>query len=209
MTRANRIFAALGIFCGLILVQACSRPLESQESCNFVQNSQGQRVSWGLNVPIDIYLDQSVPQQYELAIIESLKIWNERQKRQLFRYRGYTGAGSQTPAKDGISKIYFMNEWEENRANEQARTTVFWTGARIHEADIRINAKNFTYFTTAEPTMSSGVHFESLMIHELGHVLGLAHNEAPSSVMHASLSFGLIRADLTEPDLNSVACEYK
>lgn len=198
----------LSVLTGALLVQACSRPLEPQESCNFVQNSQYQRVSWK-GETIELYLDASVPYKYVGAIESAIKTWNTALGRNLIRLnRTGSGGAAYTPAKDGYSKIYWMKEWDPKRPNEQARTTVYWSGSRIYEADIRINNLNFDYFTSDEETDYTKVHLESLLVHEIGHVLGLAHTDSGSSVMYPNLANGYLRDNPSHIDLSSVKCEY-
>jgi predicted Zn-dependent protease len=210
VTNNNRLFSVLGILAGLLLTQACSRELPPQEACSFVQNSQSRRVSWGPDVPVDMYVDRSVPVNMEPSVRNAINQWNNQFGKNLIRYKGYSDVGSDSPSRDGYSKIYFMNTWDENKTTEQARTTVYWSGSRIYEADIRINDKNFNFFTSEDVTAFSDqrVHLDSLIIHELGHVLGLSHNEASSSVMRASLAYGYIRDEIEKEDLSSLACEY-
>lgn len=208
MIRFNKPFSILGIITGLMLIQACGKQLPEQESCNFVRNSQLQRVSWAANTPVEIFLDSSVPPEYHDSIEAAVTAWNDESGRELIRLRLGSNPGSDTPARDGVSKIYFMNSWDSNKNNEQARTTVYWAGSTIYEADIRVNALNFNFFTSEIDRSYSEVHIESLLIHELGHVLGLAHNDASSSVMQTALANGHIRNNVGQEDLSSLECEY-
>jgi Matrixin len=206
----RRIFAIMGIISGLILVQACGRELPSETPCNFVQNQNLQRVSWENNVPVDLYLDTNVPTEFEAPIRAAIARWNEigqsLRGRDFFRLRGGS-PGSGSPAQDSYSKIYVLNTWESNKSIEQARTTVYWTGSVIYEADIRINNLNFDYYFTDTPDYSK-VHLESLIVHELGHVLGLAHTDSKTSVMQVSLANGKSRTEPGGIDVNSLKCEY-
>jgi len=73
---------------------------------------------------------------------------------------------------------------------EQARTTIYWKGSSIDEADVRVNAHDFHY-SIDDITPQDKVDFESLIIHEMGHVLGLQHIEkGHRSVMEALLASG-------------------
>jgi len=207
--RYNKFFRGLGLIAGLLLIQACSAPLNEEEACNFVRNSQARRVSWGQDTPVEIFLDSSVPTNYYEAIENAARRWNDLKGRELLVIRRASNPGSATPRRDGVNKVYFIEDWEANRpATEQARTTIYWSGPRIFEADVRINAENFRFFLRADEANYSEVHLESLLIHEFGHVLGLAHNESEESVMQTALGFGQVRADLDKADLASLSCEY-
>lgn len=188
-------------------MQACSARLPEEPSCNFVRNSQAQRVSWSSNEPMLLYIDQSVPQSYVFAIESAADKWNISANRTLIKVLN-SDRGEAYPSKDGISKIYFMDTWDANRPTEQARTTVHWRGSVLQEADIRINLKNFDYFLDISAYNSNAVHFESLVLHEIGHALGLAHNESDKSVMQTSLGQGSIRDTVGAEDLSSITCEY-
>ncbi|MBK7843247.1 MAG: matrixin family metalloprotease [Bdellovibrionales bacterium] len=104
--------------------------------------------------------------------------------------------------------IYWLRQWESDRRTEQARTTVYWTGSRIYEADIRVNAQNFLFYNGDGSEIFSGVDLVSLMVHEFGHVLGLSHNEAAASVMATTLASGTLRRVPSKTDLDSIHCEY-
>jgi matrixin len=59
---------------------------------------------------------------------------------------------------------------------------------RIDDADIVTNTKpNFT--TTAEPDGCSGEYYiEGVMVHEVGHLIGLAHTNVSGATMYPSVS---------------------
>jgi len=207
----KRIFAALGIIGGLLLVQACGRQMPSQPACNFVENSDLQRVSWKTDLPVTMYLDASIPYDYVPAIQNAMAVWNnigQKTIKQNFFVLGSGNPGSPTPKVDGYNKIYLLNSWESDLSDQQARTTVYWSGARIYEADMRLDAANFSFYTDNSNPDPTKVNLESLVLHELGHVLGLAHNPVSTSVMQPSLANGTLRVDPGEIDVQSITCEY-
>jgi hypothetical protein len=204
--RVSGILMSVGL-CAT-LMQACSRPLAPQESCNFVQNPEQQRVSWNRNVPVKLYLHKSVPQEAYAAIDRAVEEINLKagNGHDLLKIIARGADGALNPQKDGYSMIYWFKEWDGNRS-EQARTTIYWQGAEIFEADMRINAATFSYNEGVDSNFTN-VDLQSLVLHELGHVLGLAHNATTGSVMNITLEDGQDRRKLGTVDLASLKCEY-
>jgi hypothetical protein len=187
-------------------LQACAQKPSPEESCNFVQNGDQQRVSWGADTPVVLYIDSSVPEEFFEPIRHAADTWNRTVGREVLKVGGWTQSNG-VPGQDGANIIYFLHTWEADRPNEQARTTVYWANDRIYEADIRINAHNFDFFTSEDPVVGR-VDVESLVLHELGHVLGLAHNVSTASVMAKSLANATLRRKIGDIDTNSIKCEY-
>ena len=52
------------------------------------------------------------------------------------------------------------------------------------------------------------VDFHSLIAHELGHVLGMGHNNQRGSIMRTNLSAGVRRRGLRSIELDSILCAY-
>lgn len=212
-------YLSLSLLGVLILSQACSRSLDPEPPCNFVQSTQLQRVSWKSaadnNWPIELMVHASVPSESHPALEAAIAHWNkitrESVGEEAFKVEIWGVGGPTAPSQDFNNVIYWMSDWEPDLFKQQARTTIFWSGSRINEADIRINGKNFTFDFTVDPLQieSTKVDFQSLMIHELGHVLGMAHNGDKESVMQKSLEEGKDRRTVNEVDVNSVKCEYQ
>ena len=192
----------------LLSLNACSLKVKPEDSCNFVRNSLQQRVSWNSSLPINIYIHESFSNEKQAvpALTAAIKTWETALGKHLFTVAGVIG-GSPTPSRDGVSIFYYMNTWEADRPSEQARTTIYWKGDQIVEGDIRINDKNFDFFS-GDTIAASSVDLESLFLHELGHLLGLAHNDVAGSVMAERLASGYKRRDANSADLASLKCEY-
>lgn len=192
-----------------VLMQACARKVKPEEPCHFVQNSIQQRVSWGQNLPVEMMVHESVPSQYYESIERAAEAWKHLMGREMIRIVQWNVGGSAIPEKDGYSMITMMDSWDTNQNREQARTSVYWKGHQILEADIRINDKDFD-FSVSEVVESSKVDLTSLVLHEMGHVLGLAHIEEDTSVMQSELSKGEDRRDIGEsgPEFWALSCEY-
>ncbi len=62
----------------------------------------------------------------------------------------------------------------------------------------------WNWYTGANPAMveADQYDFETIVLHELGHALGLGHSQDPDSVMFATLDIGVAKGDLTDADLD-------
>lgn len=201
---------AVGLMAALFLV-ACDPKMSSEEPCHFIQNSRLQRISWKDGVA-RFYVHSSVPVEAYPAIRGAIEVWNKAVGRELIRIESWYTTGYEVPARDGYSIIYWQNFWDESQPNEQARTTVHYTGNRLDEADIQINAAHFGHHFWQEDLGKNeeirGIDLKSLLIHEFGHAVGLGHIEVSESVMYARLSAGYGRRKLNDLDLAALRCEY-
>jgi hypothetical protein len=178
----------------------------AQPDCGFVQNVYGERISWKDSAAIPLFIHESFPAEMLPGLQRAMSRWDQVLGRPVFRIvqTGYQSAG---PAQDGVNVVYWMKTWEDNKSTEQARTSVYWVGDQIKEADIRINNKNFSFYLdgSGQPGL---VHLESLLVHELGHVLGLKHRDEAGSVMATYLASQTQRTAISAMDLKDVKCEY-
>lgn len=199
-----------------LIVQACAP--KSQEDCGFVQNVYGERISWKSDSAVTMHLHTSIPDSMVPAIMRAAETWERTAGRKLIniiQHPRYNGPLA--PHKDGQNVIYLMDTWEGNKGSEQGRTSVYWIGDLIKEADIRLNSydfnfewKNQTLTTAVNPARrsSGAVNIEALVLHEMGHVLGLKHKDGAGSVMATYLSSGDERVVLAETDTAALQCEY-
>ncbi|MFZ4403399.1 MAG: matrixin family metalloprotease [Pseudobdellovibrionaceae bacterium] len=181
---------------------------EAQEPCGYVQNVYGERISWKDQLPIPLYINNSVPEEYVPIVEKATQAWEKAAGKKLFQIMGRRP--SSTPVKDGYSEIFYLQTWDQDKTTEQGRTSVYWVGDLIYEADIRINQKDFQFFTAESGASSSQeVDIESLLIHELGHVLGLKHKDSDGSVMATFLPGSVSRNQIATTDVEALKCEYK
>lgn len=193
-------------------LEACSP--KAQDDCGYVQNSYGERISWKGEIPVTMYLHESVPDQYVPAIQAAAKTWMDASGKPLFNIvTDHKIQGPIDPEQDGQNVIYYFSTWEDDQSSEQARTSVYWVGDQVKEADMRIDAKNFSFYWnppgTVNPTEPpNSINIEALVIHELGHVLGLKHKDKDSSVMATYLSADTDRTIIAPTDKSALQCEY-
>jgi len=85
----------------------------------------------------------------------------------------------------------------------------FYTDSKIiTNADIIFNDQYYT-FSYGNPVLVNEIDFESSLLHELGHFLGMSHVEEKASIMYPSLSKGQIKRTLSEGDTSRVKERYK
>lgn len=189
---------------------ACSK--KQQDDCGYVQNVYGERISWKGQVPIVMKLHTSFPKEFEDAAVQAAETWNRALGKTIIQIDLTSrDAGALDSRKDTRNIIYYYPTWEPDRANEQARTSIYWKGDLIEEADIRINNLNFSFYQLGVNNLqasTNAINIEALLIHEMGHVIGLRHNDAVPSVMGTYLSAQSNRIALTDSDVKSLKCEY-
>ncbi len=192
----------------LSLIQACAP--KSQEDCGFVQNVYGERISWKGQLPIVMKIHESVPATYYDTVVRAAETWNKAYGKTLIVVdKDNIVTGPVVSVKDTQNVIYFYPTWEANKTTEQARTSVYWLGDAIKEADIRINAKDFQFYDLSLSNKGpSKINLQALIIHEMGHVLGLKHKDTESSVMATYLASQSDRVQVAQTDKKSLTCEY-
>lgn len=178
----------------------------AETDCGFVQNIYGQRVSWKGNIPLRLEIHPSFPTEYEGLLKKAAQHWNDAAGMTLIQFV-HGESSLNTAAIDSVNRIHWMKDWPETQKGLQALTYLRWTKNQLYEADITINNKHFNFFID-NPTTSYDVHLESLLIHELGHALGLKHRSTVPSVMWAVLNGAIIRDTLTQADRDTLKCEY-
>lgn len=233
MLRVLQTFILFLTVVGTMVLCGCADQPPAEEACNFVQNRMNRRVSWA-RMPIVFYADSNITAQQETEIREAMAIWNDLFKpNKVFEL---VGRSKQLPQPvmnngevipDGYNGIYIANKdifENSNVKDEQARTSISFRGDFIYESDILIDESESFFYANNEIKSSEGkISFKSLIVHELGHVLGLEHIEEQGyalsaksdanvlvpSVMNPKLQNGEYRVDITDKDFDSLACEYQ
>ena len=193
-----------------------------QKDCGFVQNIYGQRIAWKTKAAIPIIIHSSVPVELRSAVYRATATWEKQVGFKVFSISEDSSPLSGDPSRDKKNAIYFLSEWESDRKSEQGRTSVYWAGDQILEADIRVNASDFSYYDQDELVLvgsyglkklgqssKDGYSFEALLLHELGHLLGLKHRDGSATVMATHLAAFSNRTQLSSADEDSISCEYK
>lgn len=144
-------------------------------------------------------VSEKVPKELVPEIQKAMDVWNKYLKTDTFSLQ-YPAAVNFD--NDGINTItWYTEKWPQSK-QEQAVNTAFWVNNYITETDIRVNAQDYQFYIKKPKGLQ--VHFESLMIHELGHTLGFDHFPSTTSVMYHQLGYGEVRRELLP--LGTIKC---
>jgi hypothetical protein len=122
----------------------------------------------------------------------------------------YGGPTSSTrPGFNGANEIMFVNEGaidEAGNSRPLATTLVFYMHDTIIEADIKVNDA-YTWSAAGTPP-AAAYDLQSVLLHEMGHLLGLGHDENAAVAMFDSMAPGTIKWGLHDNDRRGVAAIY-
>lgn len=119
----------------------------------------------------------------------------------------YGGATANAPGDDGVSAVYFHDDaWPADLVPGVIAQTVVHTDAAgaYRDADIHLNGHDFRFSLDAAP---GTIDLRSVLVHELGHALGLGHSSDPRATMFATGS-GKRWRSLEKDDRDGVCALY-
>ncbi len=149
-----------------------------------------------------IYINQSVPVEHRQSIYEAVDIWNKAKGCILIEVSSKVDTSSSYDI-DGVSIIYWLYDFPEEVKNSHAIATVFWKDYTVIESDIRINDEHFDF---VDGVKLGHVDLISVMVHEIGHSLGIEHSYNKASVMYPTLGYATERRIPLQEDLDEVRC---
>ncbi len=180
----------------------------AEVDCGYIQNEFGQRVSWKTHAPIEFFVSKSIPAEFHADLQEAADAWNKAAGKTVIIINLTKLDTTEFSTPDLVNSITGFKEWDETKATQQAITIVKYRSALIFEADIKVNFKDFVYYSK-ESQSTTQIHFGSLLVHEFGHALGLKHGIVKPTVMWATLASIFVRTQLSGTDTSSLECEYK
>jgi hypothetical protein len=123
-----------------------------------------------------------------------------------FRAR-YRETRALTAADDGESGVFFHDDaWPEELVPGAVAQTVVHTDASgsLRDADIHLNGAAYRFSLDGAPGTQDT---RSILVHEIGHALGLGHSSDPRATMYTSGS-GLRWRSLEQDDVDGVCALY-
>lgn len=142
------------------------------------------------HLPVSFYVDQnSISNEIYEEIELAAEDWNKASNQTLIVINGFTDKAPIAPDGRNVIVISAL----EYRVNGTTRN--YYVNDKIVDSDIILSSFNRT-------------DRESVLVHEMGHSLGLEHNESTDSVMQPSMSSQQIRRTPSEEDISAINCLY-
>lgn len=148
--------------------------------------------------------------QTRSAVVRSFNTWESQPCTDIFFV--YDGPVSEmvpnhfSREADGSNVISWTTDWPDEWGEDQlAQTSFVWNGrtGEILDVDIILNARNY-YWTASDITIND---VEDVLVHEIGHMLGFAHNTDPEASMYDNYDEGeTLKRDLSATDIRGL-CE--
>lgn len=197
---------------GKILLQPASTPAGSSSARQYVYNNY----KWP-TTDVRFFVNANTQQaggdngsqdDFLAAIRRAANTWTYAAEADI----NFTYAGSTTSTKvgfNGANEIVFVNDGLVDGAGNNrplATALVFYMKSTIVETDIKINDA-YTWYA-AGSLSTAEFDLQSVVVHELGHWLGLGHDEDDQAVMYAQMATGIVKRALFENDLQGIAALY-
>lgn len=174
------------------------------------------------NFPVLVYVPSDL-QIYQSSIINAEDTWNNALGIEAFRFVFNSGKGNTqwtdkfASLNDNYSGLFaILNpiwNYPEIGSSVLAFTGTLSQNGKIISADVLFNFQYYTFgdVNSGGPDDFNKIDFESVLVHELGHFLGLNHittEEDPQSVMLAKISRGMAKRTLSTGDVNRIKALY-
>lgn len=107
---------------------------------------------------------------------------------------------------DGHSALFFIEtSWPFGEEVIALTSVSYEVGGRTVDADISFNGVDYTWSVSDSSVRTD---FQSIVLHELGHLLGLGHSQEPGAVMALDYVDGDLVRDLSDDDGLGLAQVY-
>ena len=178
------------------------------------------------SLPIYYKFGNQVNEEQRIHLRAAMKMWEVATGKKLFKIKGTDKSTGDSfddlysSLDDSVNGHYLDDDWAKTKKPDYVLATAIWhndpaTGA-ISTADIRFNNESYIIGDSLllEATEDKEVvDMQSLALHEIGHLLGLAHIDEDVddlSIMNPTLYIGegLISRELSQGDIERIQTIY-
>ena len=180
------------------------------------------------NGAIDFYLAAQSPPNLEKAAVAAADTWNRVLGKRILIYGGLVsserGTDLYSSLEDDLTVIYYEDKWVKRTGKPRSTvaTTIWETSNElpsfVHRGDIVLNGEAYFFEDTTDPSstrISSSliIDAETVLLHEMGHLLGLDHTTISSdseSIMlqQTHLGYGAYRRQVSAQDREQLKQRY-
>jgi hypothetical protein len=136
---------------------------------------------------IPLYLNREANSKSEECLVECIDEWNRvLDGRISFSYAGRNRAGLRRDSKNTVS---FLVTWPRRVKDSYIGYAYNWKRSGvIRESDIILNQYLYKFTVQPEKVDNGYFYLKAILLHEMGHVLGLDHTDDPASIMQPIFS---------------------
>jgi hypothetical protein len=201
--------------CGQNKGNTLADPVNVNSSTPVITNSN---LKWNSVQPLVIHLPQSRKATTELIVIRVIGDWNSAIGRTFLTY-SYDSFDENLMDKNllasaNTSRVYFKTrgQWASISSNPSTLATTYFAslGNQLVDADIIFNGDWDFSYNDIIPV--SSFDFESVLLHEVGHFIGLPHipqSTDPMTIMRISIMAGETLRLLSNGDIGRITTLYR
>lgn len=202
------LFVVFGgtVSCSPSKISKVSYLSQQQMLCGGFEIKNQKSVYWAQDFPIRYQVSSNFPETHYVAVSKAVEIWNTTFNTTIFELNLEDTVNMQSPKGDGRNIIYWTENWTYEK-QKHATTFMYLHANNLVEADIAVNIDEFNMGLPG--TVTSEYDLTSILVHELGHVLGLKHEDVVAgSVMQTYILPGEVRQTLSKTDIANIQCMY-